>query len=178
MKKGFDGLIKAVAAVKSDKKRLAIIVVAMFGIILTVISSFENSGETAQEETTLSTAQFSESEYTQQLEKRLEDMVSSLDGAGRTKVIVTLECDYETVYAKDGSYSVKDGASDEESEYIIIDSDKQEGGLVLKTVTPRVRGVAVLCEGGDQPQVESAVCEMLTALLDVGSNHISVSKIQ
>lgn len=163
---------------KADKKSLIILAVAVVGIILTVISNFSDSSAVNEETTNPEPTVFSEAEYTSQLEKRLEEMISSLSGAGRTKVTVTLECDYETVYARDGSYSQKDGASDEENEYIIIDSDKQEGGLVLKTVTPKVRGVAVLCEGGDLPQVENAVSEMLEALLDVGSNHISVSKIQ
>lgn len=163
---------------KDDKKRTIIFVLTFAGIILLVISSAGQNDTSEEEKEANELVSFSESDYTLVLEQKLENMVSSVYGAGRTKVIVTLECDYETVYAKDGSYSQKEGASDEENKYIIIDSDKTEQGLVLKTVTPRVRGVAVLCEGGDSPYVESAVCEMLEALLDIGSNHISVSKIQ
>lgn len=178
MKKNADVLKNLLSGIKKDKKQLLIITIAAIGIILIVISDFGALKADTEETTTAESNIFSEAEYTENLENKLEDMISSLNGAGRTKVSVTLECDYETVYARDGSYSQKDGASDEENEYIIIDSDKQEGGLVLKTVTPKVRGVAVLCEGGDLPQVEIAVCEMLEALLDVGANHISVSKIQ
>lgn len=171
-------LAQTLKNLKTDKKSLLILAVAAAGIILIVISDFSDTSSYDEETTSPQVTEFSEEEYTFRLEKKLEEMISSLNGAGRTKVTVTLECDYETVYARDGSYSQKDGASDEENEYIIIDSDKQEGGLVLKTVTPKVRGVAVLCEGGDLPQVKNAVSEMLGALLDVGSNHISVSKIQ
>lgn len=178
MKKNADVLKKFFSEIKKDKKQLLIIIVAAIGIILIVISNFENFDAETEETSAAESNVFSEAEYTKNLENKLEDMIASLNGAGRTKVSIMLECDYETVYARDGSYSQKDGASDEENEYIIIDSDKQEGGLVLKTVTPKVRGVAVLCEGGDLPQVEIAVCEMLEALLDVGANHISVSKIQ
>ena len=178
MKKNADVLKNILNEVKKDKKQVMILIVAAIGIILIVISDFKNVNADTEENSTVESNVFSEAEYTKNLENKLEDMIASLNGAGRTKVSVTLECDYETVYARDGSYSQKDGASDEENEYIIIDSDKQEGGLVLKTVTPKVRGVAVLCEGGDLPQVEIAVCEMLEALLDVGANHISVSKIQ
>lgn len=162
---------------KNDRKKLIILIVALFGIILIVISSFEDKTVSDVEETQPQ-SDFSESDYTAALEKRLEETVSSLYGAGRSRVMVTLECDYETVYARDGSYSKDEASSDEKSEYIIIDSEQQEDGLVLKTVTPRVRGVAVLCEGGNDPYVCEQVSQMLSALLDLGSNSISVSKIQ
>lgn len=164
------------ALLKSDRKKLIIAMVALLGIILIVISSAGEEGA-SDEETTQQQTEFSESEYTAMLEQRLEETVSSLYGAGRSRVMVTLECDYETVYARDGSYSKDEASSDEKSEYIIIDSSQQEDGLVLKTVTPRVRGVAVLCEGGNDPYVCEQVSQMLSALLDLGSNRISVSKI-
>lgn len=161
---------------KTDRKKLVIIIVAVLGVILIVISSGEKEADPNEEKAQVQSG-FSESEYTTALEKRLEETVSSLYGAGRSRVMVTLECDYETVYARDGSYSQDEASSDEKNEYIIIDSSEREDGLVLKTVTPRVRGVAVLCEGGNDPYVCEQVSQMLSALLDLGSNRISVSKI-
>ena len=105
-------------------------------------------------------------------------MVTSINGAGRSKVFVMLDCDYETVYAKNGSLSKEPDGSDEKSEYIILEENDREDGLVLRTVTPRVRGVAVTCEGGGNRAIADAVAEMLSAVLDVGMNHISVAKIQ
>ncbi|MBQ2812055.1 MAG: hypothetical protein IJE63_02285 [Clostridia bacterium] len=176
MRKAAGEIERITALLKNDRKKLIIVTVALLGIILIVISSVGE--ETASEEEAVQTqSDFSESEYTAMLEQRLEETVSSLYGAGRSRVMVTLECDYETVYARDGSYSKDEASSDEKSEYIIIDSSQHEDGLVLKTVTPRVRGVAVLCEGGNDPYVCEQVSQMLSALLDLGSNRISVSKI-
>lgn len=177
MKKLTDEFERITILIKNDRKKLIILIVALLGIILIVISSVGEESISG-EETTQPQTDFSESDYTAALEKRLEETVSSLYGAGRSSVMVTLECDYETVYARDGSYSKDEASSDEKSEYIIIDSEQQEDGLVLKTVTPRVRGVAVLCEGGNDPYVCEQVSQMLSALLDLGSNSISVSKIQ
>lgn len=177
MRKAAGEIERITALLKNDRKKLIIVTVALLGIILIVISSVGE--ETAsEEEAAQPQSDFSESEYTAKLEQRLEETVSSLYGAGRSRVMVTLECDYETVYARDGSYSKDEASSDEKSEYIIIDSSQHEDGLVLKTVTPRVRGVAVLCEGGNDPYVCEQVSQMLSALLDLGSNRISVSKIQ
>ena len=164
--------------VKNDRKLAIILLTALAGIILIVISCVLDSEENPEEGNVQETTGFSESVYTTQLEDRLKEMISLINGAGRTKVIVTLECDYETVYARDGSLSKDDNSTDEDSEYIIIDSEETQSGLLLKTVTPKVRGVAVVCEGGDNPYVTNDVTQMLSAVLDIGVNRISVAKIQ
>ncbi len=166
-----------VLRVKNDKKCLMIIACAVLGIILTVISSLHSTDDSDAVSSTCS-VQFDETKYTTELERKLEGMVSLINGAGECHVIVTLECDYETVYARDGSLSKDDKSTDEDSEYIIIDTERTQSGLLLKTVTPKVRGVAVVCTGGDSTYVKSAIIEMMTAVLDVGINHISVAKIK
>lgn len=171
-------IIQLIERIKSDRKLMLIILTAAAGIILLVISFIGAEKSDNDENTVYETVEFNESEYTAQLENKLKEMITLINGAGRTKVIVTLECDYETVYAKDGSLSQDDNSTDEDSEYIIIDSKETQSGLLLKTVTPKVRGVAVVCEGGDNPYVSNAVTEMLSAVLDIGVNRISVAKIQ
>ena len=162
--------------IKTDKKLLFILLLGVSGIILIVFSSSENK-ENVDIKNTVEITTFNEFEYTADLEKKLSEMITLISGAGNAKVIITLDCDYETVYAKDGSLSTDDNSTDEDSEYIIIDREKNQSGLLLKTVTPKVRGVAVVCEGGDNQYVRNAVTEMLTAVLDVGVNRISVSKL-
>ena len=164
---------------KKDKKKAVIAALAVLGIFLVGVSALLPSGKKTQAAESVTAKQsFDEAAYTKQLEEKIEAMVSSVSGAGRSKVFVTLECDYETVYAKNGSLSVEQDGRDEKSEYIILDDDDREDGLVLRTVTPRVRGVAVACEGGAIREVADAVTVMLSAVLDVGLNHISVAKIQ
>ncbi len=163
---------------RNDKKLLVIAAVMIVGIILTVISSFGIETEEKEQNSLQTEKIFNESEYTDKLENKLEEMISLINGAGETKVIVTLECDYETVYAKDGSIEKDNDSTDEDSEYIIIDSRDVQGGLVLKTVTPKIRGVAVVCAGGDSIYVKTAVTDLLAAVLDIGTNHISVSKLR
>ncbi len=172
-----ENINEVILRVKNDKKCLLIIACAFLGIILTVISalSTDEKNESVSEP---ECERFDESKYTSELESKLEGMVSLINGAGECHVIVTLECDYETVYARDGSLSKDDNSTDEDSEYIIIDTDRTQGGLLLKTVTPKVRGVAVVCNGGDSTYVKSAIIEMMSAVLDIGTNHISVAKIK
>ena len=164
---------------KQDKKKFVITICAALGIFLVGVSALlPDGGKSKTVETPVPNVRFDEAAYTEQLEQKIAAMVSSVYGAGRSKVFVTLDCDYETVYAKNGSLSTDQDRSDEKSEYIILDEENREDGLVLRTVTPRVRGVAVTCEGGANKAVADAVIEMLSAVLDVGMNHISVAKIQ
>lgn len=170
-------LEKLLLRIKNDRKLIIIVVFGAIGIILTVFSNLNENKEKAVAENTVEITSFNETEYVTALENKLSEMITLISGAGKAKVIITLECDYETVYAKDGSLSKDDNSTDEDSEYIIIDRKETQGGLLLKTVTPKVRGVAVVCEGGDNQYVRNAVTQMLTAVLDVGVNRISVSKL-
>ncbi len=164
---------------KKDKKKRMIALLAVLGIFLLGVSALFPSVSTKQaDESCTETQAFDEERYTRQLEEKIASMVSSVSGAGRAQVFVMLDCDYETVYARNGSLSLDTDSSDEKNEYIILDEENREDGLVLRTVTPRVRGVAVTCEGGGNKEVADAVSEMLAAVLDVGMNHISVTKIQ
>ena len=162
--------------IKKDKKLLFILLLGVSGIILIVFSSSE-SKENVDTKNTFEITTFNEFDYTADLEKKLIEMITLISGAGNAKVIITLDCDYETVYAKDVSLSTDDNSTDEDSEYIIIDQENNQSGLLLKTVTPKVRGVAVVFEGGDNQYVRNAVREMLKAVLEVGVNQISVSKL-
>ncbi|HBL41477.1 MAG TPA: hypothetical protein DDY98_07935 [Ruminococcaceae bacterium] len=164
---------------KKDKKKRSIALLAVLGVFLLGVSALFPSVKSEQEEgQKTESAEFDEASYTERLEEKIAAMVSSVSGAGRSQVFVMLDCDYETVYAKNGSLSLEQDTSDEKSEYIILDEENREDGLVLRTVTPRVRGVAVTCEGGGNQEIADAVSEMLAAVLDVGMNHISVTKIQ
>lgn len=169
-------LNEMVIKIKSDKKLMLIILAAAIGIILIVISSLSES-VIETDSTAENMKGFNEYEYADKLEKKLESMISLIKGAGESHVIVTLECDYETVYARDGRISKDDKSTDEDNEYIIIDTQDSENGLALKTVTPKIRGVAVVCYGGDNSYVITAVTEMVSAVLDIGTNHISVAKL-
>ena len=123
--------------------------------------------------------------YEQQLEERLCAIIGAIAGAGETRVMLTLDCGSEPIYAtqgkSDSKYNYSDGGTEESlsanKEYVIIGSGAGEQGLVLKMVEPQVRGVAVICRGGDDLIVRQAIVEAVTAVLGVGSNKVSVAKL-
>ena len=123
--------------------------------------------------------------HERQLEERLCEIIAAIAGAGETRVMLTLDCGSEPIYATQGKTDSKHNYSDSSSEeslsankeYVLIGSGAGEQGLVLKMVEPRVRGVAVICRGGDDLIVRQAIVEAVTAVLGIGSNKVSVAKL-
>lgn len=108
--------------------------------------------------------------YAQQMETRLETLIGQVDGAGRTAVMVTLENGEEREYAVD----TREGDAESETTHVLLG----DGSALTQTVyAPRICGVAVVCEGGDQAGVEVRITELLSSLLGISTNRISVEKM-
>ena len=79
-------------------------------------------------------------------------MIKSIENVGETKVLITLESSYEYVY---------------------LDDDK----TLSKIIEPKVRGVAVVCAGGDDPVVKEKVTKVISTVLSISTSSISVNKL-
>ena len=90
-------------------------------------------------------------------------------GCGQAAVMVTLESGSESIYATDTD-------SDGSSTHVLLGSGGADG-LVETVETPRVLGVAVVCEGGGSAAVQSRVTALVQALTGIGTNHITVAKM-
>ena len=132
--------------------------------------------ETAQD------PQLAAQQYASALEERLETLLSSIDGAGRTQVLVTLRSGEETVWARNEKADSTDDAqqtrAQSERTYVLVRSGSAETGLPLKIVSPQVSGVAVVCEGAADPQVRQNITQTLTSALGIGAGHVSVVPMQ
>jgi len=62
----------------------------------------------------------------------------------------------------------KENFSDEK-EYVLIETDGNEGGMIIKLIQPKIRGVAVVCEGGgsDAVRQETAASSWAESLLSL-----------
>ena len=171
-----------------DKFKKIIIFVGILGIALIFFSGLLKTSGTKK--TKSSTQNSSTKEYVFQLESSLREMVSSIKGAGNTKVLVTLENSKETVYATeekknkeatedktDGQLSKKRESDDCEKKYITIkDADGTERALSVTQIQPTVKGVVVVCDGGDIPEVQQRITEAIKTALNITSKRVYVTK--
>ena len=158
---------------KKDKKLLLTVAAGILGIVFIVISEFIPKSSYKKAETGEQNKN-SVSSYEETLEKRLESIISSVDGAGRVQVMVTLDTSEQTQYAKDEKENSKSGDKSSEKsyekKYVLTDDD---GGGVLKTT-----GVIVVCDGGDNAAVKNGITSAVRAALSVDSNKITVLKMK
>lgn len=160
----------------SDGKKIKIIVaVGLIGIVLIFASDMLDNGEDKQTE---NDADISYEEYTKQLEDKLTDTISLIDGVGECKVMITLENTTESVYATDAETKSDDSSLNQKDEYVIYDSKDGETPVLIKEYFPRVQGVTVVCSGGDNTAVKEKIINSVTSLFNIPANRVSVSKIK
>ncbi len=162
---------------KKDKKILVLLVLAVVGIVLLLFSELSDSEKTnEQQEISVSTG-----EYAEIIEGKLTELISSIEGAGETVVMVTVETGEENVFAKevksDEETNENRASSNYEYEYVVIKSGSSaENGMLLKVIEPEIRGVAIVCDGGENAKVRENIINTVSAVLDIKTNKISVCK--
>lgn len=170
---------KLLGTFKKDKKMLLVIFVGVIGALLIALSEigFDDSTDKNNEKI----ANLDSYEYCTYLEKRVEDIVSSIDGAGNVRVMITLAETTEYVYAQNQNGTKKSNKdsenSDNKNSFVIIEKDNNDSGLLIKTFEPKIRGVAIVCDGGDSPTVQQQIYSTVSAVLNVSTARISISKL-
>ncbi len=172
---------ETVRKVENSKKLL--IVGGVLGVLLLVLPEFSLT-KAENNNTVVSSAAF-----VQQTEQQLAAIIGSIEGAGACKVMLTLENGVEYVYAtqqKTNSDRQEDNSTDEnrltqrndsETAAIVIDTGEKREGLLVTEIQPTVRGVVVVCEGGDREEVREQVAQAVTVALNISSKRVYVTKL-
>lgn len=171
----------------ADKKTMFIVLAGIIGVLILVASEFIPEGEKAKEdEEEIQVSEYNienHYEYAEMLEKKLTDLISSIEGAGATKVMLTLESSSEAVYAQNDKTDMESNYENsekisKENDYVLIKTDSsKEEALLLKIIQPEVKGVAVVCEGGDSIYVQQKIIETISAVFDINASKIKVTKL-
>ena len=127
--------------------------------------------------------------YEQQLEARLKELLSHVEGVGEVEVMIVLKSSEEKVWRVDRntSYSstqetdsnggTRDSRSQNVSEVTILSGGGEgEGPLLEKELRPEISGVVVSASGGGSPKVQAEISGAVEALFDVPSHKIKVLK--
>ena len=174
--------------IKKENRAKLITVIGV--VILALIMLSELSGACTKEETTASTAVFDCEAYADSIEERLCEIVGSIDGAGRVKVLVTLQNSEEYIYASDSKQNsdasescdtngstTTDTRNDSEESVIIVDGENGREALVRTMLMPTVGGVVIVCDGADNAQVRERITEAVTTALGISSRRVYVTTL-
>lgn len=156
---------------KKDKKTLLTVILGITGMLLVLLSElpmFSSEKDIPEGKNV--------TDFSYDLQRQVENLISEIEGAGKVSVMLTYDTSEERVWAKDTDERKDNGGNNDVSEkHIIIDTVQEESGLCVKVIYPKVRGVAVVCSGGKNPQVISEIKALISALFDIGSNKISIA---
>lgn len=133
----------------NDKIRRIIIIAGVAGMLLIFLSNYidfdKSNGKSEEEE-------FSVTTYSTEIQNDLQTVISQIEGAGETRVLLTMENSVEYVYLEDSTTKTKE-------------------------IEPLIRGVLVVCEGGDEPVVVERITEAVTKALDISTAKVCITKL-
>ena len=166
--------------IKSPK---ALVILGMCGILLIFLSSFF-SGDNKQNKKEIAATNITAEQYKTSLESGIKNIVTGITGDKNPTVIVTLESGVRYSYARADEIDVsnsKGNNTDQSSEskknsYIVVKTaDGGEQALIVTEIMPEIRGVAVICKGGNDSVIAEKIKNAVTAALNITSKRVYIS---
>lgn len=174
---------------KDSKWTKAVIFAGFIGIALILLSSLLPKASGNKASSSEQCTNISSEEYVKQLEEKVQTLVEKISGVGSSNVMITLENGVENVYANsekkstdnttDNSSSGTSKATDKnntEQNVVVVDGKDGKQALVVTQKEPTVKGVVVVCDGGDNLTVVQDVIDAVTTALRITSNRVTVVK--
>ena len=90
--------------------------------------------------------------YAADLRDQLLQIVTHIDGVGEAEIFLTMDNSGENIF--------------------LSNSDKK-----TKSIEPTVRGVVIVCDGGDDPVVVDRVLNAVTRSLSISSDKVCITKL-
>lgn len=107
-------------------------------------------------------------------DERLREILSKIDGVGEVSVMITYygttTCDVAFEKKQNSSERNDESARSEESSAITSDGEPLIRGMVY----PRAKGVVIIAEGAQNPEVKKAITDAAVAALEVAQYKVCV----
>ena len=179
---------------KWDKSQWTIIILT--GVLLMILAiPTENKKKEAEtqkkeEKEAVKESSSDKKSYVQEMESRLEETLSAIEGAGRVEVMITLEDMGESVVEKDTAKESsdlqetdreggirKDSTVQIKGETVYEEKSSEKTPFVGKEISPKIAGVLVVAQGGENTVVKQNISEAVMALFQIDVNRIKVVKM-
>ena len=107
----------------------------------------------------------------EQFERRLEEVLSHIEGAGETEVVLSLDSGSRQILAQDRQQS----SAGSSLETVTIGGSSDRAVVPVQILAPEFRGALIVCRGAGDPQVRLAVTQAVCVLTGLGTDCVCVT---
>lgn len=176
---------------KKEQLLTAVLVAAILLLVFWPSTADSKKEEKQQEEEIQPQSQVTETDTDERkkLEEDLKRILLQVEGVGEVDVAVTMESTGRKLVEKDvpqsestvdetgnGTSSKKENKNSEETTVYLENADGTKTPYVIEETMPEVRGVLVVAQGADDPQVVAEIKEAAMALFHLEAHKIKVMK--
>lgn len=145
-----------------DKKRYPYLVLFFIcGVLLMVFPNKSDAQNQSEIKESTSTAYSIEKE-----EKRLETILSSIDGVEKCKVLLSVHNGAEAILAED------------EGETVVLSSSGQQSTVTIQTRYPEFQGAVIVAGGCNDSSVRYDILSSVMAYTGLGADRITICPIK
>ncbi len=147
-----------------------VLLVVLAGVVLLLIPGGEAGGQNTD------SLPRSDSHFDlEQVERKLERVLSQISGAGEVTVVLTLKEGSRQILARDTQVS----EGEQRAETVVVSTGSGTQGIVsLQSIYPIYQGALVVCTGGGDARVKLELLEAVRALTGLSAEKISICKRQ
>ena len=163
------------------KQPKMLVIVGLIGILIIGLSSFLPKLKQSKLKTG---DNFDCDEYSRLMEDNVRSIVVGITGDKKATVVVTLRNGIRYSYADDtktdssqtdGEKAMQSSSRNESNHITVKTSSGEEKALVVTENMPEIRGVAIVCVGGDNEAVANEIKSSVMAALDITEKRIYIT---
>jgi len=171
-------------AAKEKNKKILIALGLFAGVILIILSFFPTGNKNNTSKNSIIKSDLSRIEtnsYVAEQEKKLCEMLKRINGVSEPFVMITLDSSSEYIYAS--KQSIKESSSKngettqkEVQKDIILyeDEKKAKSPILVKEIQPKIKGVAVVCKGVSNADMQLKIINLVSTVLNLPTNKVYV----
>ncbi len=127
--------------------------------------------------------------YEKELERRVKELLSHVDGVGEVDVMIVLESSAEKVWQSDGGTTTslteeKDSGGgsrrvesrEMDHSTVLVSGDGKSEPMLTKELRPQISGIIISAAGGGSPAVQAEISAAMEALFGLPAHKIKVLK--
>ena len=152
------------------KKYRLVLLIVLAGLLLMLLpgGSGQETEEVRQERETFSL---------EETERRMEEILSRIEGTGKLQLMLTLKSGSQLYLAEDTDESADGEEVQVQRETVTLHRGSgYEDVVITRQIYPMYQGALVVCQGADKATVRLAVTEAVAALTGLSSDKITVVK--